>query len=49
VLFDPSSITRVDAAFTKSRSRNSPFWGKDLAGRVELVVLGDRVLLDRTV
>lgn len=48
VLFDPAGVTRVDAAFTKSRSRNTPFWGKELAGRVDLVVLGDRLLLDRS-
>ena len=47
VLFDPAAITRVDAAFVKSRSRNTPFLGQELTGRVELVVLGDRVLLER--
>jgi len=47
VLFDPAAVTKVDAGFTKSRSRNTPFWEKELTGRVELVVLGDRVLLDR--
>lgn len=47
VLFDPAGLTKVDAAFTQSRSRNTPFWGRTLTGRVELVVLGDKVLLDR--
>ncbi len=47
VLFDPAAVTTVDAGFTKSRSRNTPFWEKELTGRVELVVLGDRVLLDK--
>lgn len=47
VLFDPAGITRVDAAFIKSRSRNTPFLGEELTGRVKMVFLGDRVLLDR--
>ena len=48
VLFDPAAITRVDAAFIKSRSRNTPFLGQELTGRVEMVLLGDRVLLERS-
>ena len=48
VLFDPAAVTRVDAAFIKSRSRNTPFLGQELAGRVEMVLLGDRVLLERS-
>jgi len=47
VLFDPAGLTTVDEHFVKSRSRNTPFWGRTLNGRVELVVLGDRLLLDR--
>ncbi len=48
VLFDPAATTRVDAAFIKSRSRNTPFLGQELTGRVEMVLLGDRVLLERS-
>jgi dihydroorotase len=47
VLFDPAAITRVDDKFLKSRSHNTPFRGRELTGRVDLVLLGDRVLLDR--
>jgi dihydroorotase len=47
VLFDPDAITRVDKSFIRSRSMNTPFLGRELAGRVDFVALGDRVLLDR--
>ncbi len=47
VLFDPAAVTRVDRAFTKSRSLNTPFLGRELAGGVGMVLLGGRVLLDR--
>ena len=47
VLFDPAAITRVDNTFMQSRSRNSPFLGQELTGSVQLVVLGDNVLLER--
>lgn len=48
VLFDPAATTTVDRAFLKSRSHNNPFLGKTLQGAVTMVLLGDRVLLDRT-
>ncbi|HWB02486.1 MAG TPA: dihydroorotase [Verrucomicrobiales bacterium] len=47
VLFNPAATTRVDKEFLESRSLNTPFLGRELTGRVELVALGDRVLLDR--
>jgi dihydroorotase len=47
VLFNPAGRTRVDKEFLESRSLNTPFLGRELTGRVELVALGDRVLLDR--
>jgi dihydroorotase len=47
ILFDPAAVTRVDKDFLESRSLNTPFLGRELTGRVELVALGDRVLLDR--
>ncbi len=47
VLFDPAAVTRVDNDFIKSRSRNTPFLGRELTGKVEMVLLGERVLLDR--
>ncbi len=47
VLFDPEAETTFTAEFMKSKSRNTPFLDKTLAGRVNLVMLGDEVLLER--
>jgi len=47
LLFDPSAKTTFSADFMKSKSRNTPFLDKTLDGRVDLVVLGDEVLLER--
>ncbi len=47
VLFDPEAETTFTAEFMKSKSRNTPFLDKTLAGRVDLVMLGDEVLLER--
>jgi len=43
VLFDPAAVTMVDKNFIKSRSVNTPFLGRELAGRIEFVAVGDRV------
>lgn len=47
ILFDPEAETTFTAAFMKSKSRNTPFLDQTLKGRVDLVVLGDAVLLER--
>lgn len=47
ILFDPEAETTFTTAFMKSKSRNTPFLDKTLKGRVDLVVLGDAVLLER--
>ena len=47
VLFDSAGETTFTADFMKSKSRNTPFLDKTLTGSVDLVVLGDEVLLDR--
>ena len=47
ILFDPEAETTFTTAFMKSKSRNTPFLDKTLKGRVDLVVLGDSVLLER--
>jgi dihydroorotase len=47
ILFDPEAETTFTTAFMKSKSRNTPFLDKTLKGRVDLVVLGDEVLLER--
>lgn len=47
VLFDPEKQTTFSADFMKSKSRNTPFLDKTLMGSVDLVMLGDEVLLER--
>jgi dihydroorotase len=47
VLFDPDATTTFTKDFMQSKSRNTPFLDKTLMGRVDLVVLGNDVLLDR--
>lgn len=47
VLFDSEKETTFSADFMKSKSRNTPFLDKTLKGSVDLVVLGDEVLLER--
>ncbi len=46
VLFDPSAPIIVDAARLKSKSKNSPFDGRRLQGRVVLTIVGGRVVHD---
>jgi dihydroorotase len=47
ILFDPEKDTTFTADFMKSKSRNTPFLDKTLKGSVDLVVLGDEILLER--
>jgi dihydroorotase len=47
ILFDPEAETTFTTDFMKSKSRNTPFLDKTLKGRVDLVVLGKEVLLER--
>ena len=47
VLFDPAAQTTFSQDFMQSQSRNTPFLDQTLSGRVQLVVLGDTVLLER--
>jgi dihydroorotase len=47
ILFDSEAETTFTTDFMKSKSRNTPFLDKTLKGRVDLVVLGDQVLLER--
>jgi dihydroorotase len=47
ILFNPEGETTFTAAFMKSKSQNTPFLDKTLKGRVDLVVLGNEVLLER--
>lgn len=47
ILFDPEKETTFTKEFMKSKSQNTPFLDKTLKGSVDLVVLGDAVLLER--
>ncbi|MEX1048276.1 MAG: dihydroorotase [Akkermansiaceae bacterium] len=47
ILFNPDAETTFSAAFMKSKSTNTPFIDRTLKGAVDLVVLGDHILLDR--
>lgn len=47
ILFDPEKETTFTADFMKSKSRNTPFLDKALKGSVDLVILGDEILLER--
>lgn len=46
VLFDPGAPIVVDAAALRSKSRNSPFDGRRLQGRVLMTVAGGRIVHD---
>jgi dihydroorotase len=47
LLFDPEKPTTFSAGFMRSKSHNSPFLDRTLMGSVDLVVLGERILLER--
>jgi dihydroorotase len=44
VVFDPAAAYRVDTTRMRSKSRNSPFHGWELRGRVTLTLVGGRVV-----
>jgi len=45
-LFDPEGETRLSADTTRSKSKNSPFFGKALKGRVIGILNGDQIILN---
>ncbi len=47
ILFDPEGQTTFSQAFMSSKSVNTPFLDKTLKGRVEMVVRGEEILLER--
>ncbi|MFW2384226.1 MAG: dihydroorotase [Akkermansiaceae bacterium] len=47
IVFDPKGETTFTKEFMKSKSSNTPFLNKTLKGSVDVVVLGDEVLLER--
>ena len=46
ILFDPNAPVVIDADALKSKSKNSPFDGRRLQGRVLLTVVGGRIVHD---
>ena len=47
IVFDPDKETTFTKEFMRSRSSNTPFLNKTLKGSIEMVVLGDEILLER--
>ena len=47
LLFDPDAETTFTKEFMKSKSQNTPFIDRTLRGSVDLVVLGEAILLER--
>jgi len=47
VLFDPDGETTFTKDYMKSKSQNTPFVNRTLKGSVDVVVLGNEVLLER--
>ncbi|HVU32097.1 MAG TPA: dihydroorotase [Opitutaceae bacterium] len=45
-LFDPEKVWRYDATAGFSKSSNSPWHGRNLTGRVEMTLVGGRVVYD---
>ncbi|QTN33970.1 hypothetical protein HZ994_17150 [Akkermansiaceae bacterium] len=46
-LFNTEATSTFTKDFMKSKSQNTPFLEKTLSGRVDLVILGDEILLER--
>ncbi len=44
VVFDPDARVRIEAAALASRSRNTPFLGQALPGKVDVTLVGGRVV-----
>lgn len=47
IAFDPDGQTTFSADFMQSKSQNTPFLDQTLDGSIDLVVLGEEVLLER--
>jgi dihydroorotase len=46
--FDPKGQTTLEEKSTKSRSKNSPFFGKTLQGRVTGILNGEKLSLNQS-
>ena len=47
VVFDPESKYRVETERFRSKSKNAPFDGRPVQGRVELTVVDGRTIFER--
>ncbi len=47
LVFDPEGETTFSRDYLKSKSHNTPFYNQTLKGSIDLVVLGDQILLER--
>ena len=47
VLFDPAGKSVFSKQFMRSKASNTPFLDRELAGSVDMVVVGDEILLNR--
>ncbi len=47
VLFDPEGCTKFTKKFMRSKSSNTPFLDREVAGMVEMVVFNGEILLER--
>ena len=47
-LFDPAGHMQLEAGTTRSKSKNSPFFGKELKGRVLGILNGKKIFLNDT-
>ena len=48
VVFDPEAKYRVQTERFRSKSKNAPFDGRPVQGRVELTVVDGRTIFERT-
>lgn len=47
LVFDPTGETTFSKEFFQSKSYNTPCFGETLKGRIEMVILGENILLER--
>ncbi|HMH21036.1 MAG TPA: dihydroorotase [Puia sp.] len=45
-LFDPAGVTLIQENATRSKSKNSAFWGRELKGAVLGIINGDKLVLN---
>jgi dihydroorotase len=45
-LFDPAGKTKLENGSTRSKSKNTPFTGKELQGKVAGILNGEKLVLN---